>query len=515
MVNMKIKNKIRVWIGIIAFLPLLLSYGIFLNSEIKNLNNNIEKNLIEIAKLIAKNNVVRKNLTDKDLNGDIENVVEKYIKICRDADIIVVVDMDGRKYSHLDKSQIGHKFVNPVLWDKIKFGEGYYSKMKGSMGITFRRYEPVYNNKSIIGFVMVGKYYENILKNNKKTMLMYIGLFLITISLTTGLGRKFQKDMKKNLFGLEPEEIGRLYSEEKLIIDNLESGLIALNTRNEIVKLNSVFENKYKMLTTDIVLKKLKKYIGNKNNMIKNVEAIINGERFYIKILPIYDLDKYFGMLILIKKREDVEKYLKEITGIDQLVEGMRANIHEFKNRLHVILGLINLGKIDMVKKYILDLQELNQYDFKKYKNIKNTFIKAMLLGKDGVAKERKIIFEIDEESIVEETRKNHLTVDITTILGNLIENSIDSFENNLEVEKQIRVKIVETEFLFEIEVEDNGMKINEENLNRIFDYGFSTKGKHRGVGLFLIKEKVGLYNGSIKIEQFNDYKKIKIKMEK
>lgn len=512
---MKIKNKIRLWIGVITFLPLLLSYAIFLNSEVGNVNENIEKNLVEIADLVADNDKVQSNLNEKEINGSIEDLVERYIKICRDADIIVVADLEGKKYSHLDKKQIGQKFVNPVQWDKIKKGNGYYSKMKGSMGITFRRFEPIYYKDKIVGFVMVGKYYENILEKNKETIYMYIGLFLLTISLTMILGNKFEKDMKKSLFGLEPEEIGRLYSEEKLIIDNLESGLIALNTRNEIVKLNSVFRNKYMMLSTDMVLQKVKKYLTNKTNKMRNVETIMNGERYYIKILPIYDKEEYFGMLILIKKREDVDKFLKEVIGIDQLVEGMRANIHEFKNRLHVILGLINLEKIDMVKKYILDLQELNQYDFKKYKNIKNTFIKAMLLGKEAVAKERKINFRLDEESSVEDGEKTYLTVDITTVIGNLIENAIDSFEGTNKKEKSIKVKIIEKDNFYEIEVEDNGEKISEENLGKIFEYGFSTKGKQRGVGLSLIKEKVELYNGQIEIKQSGDNKKFIIKMEK
>ena len=131
----------------------------------------------------------------------------------------------------------------------------------------------------------------------------------------------------------------------------------------------------------------------------QGLKFTIDNNIFYIKILPICQDERYFGNILLLKTRDDVDSYAREITGIDQLVEGMRANIHEFKNRLHVILGLININKLDLAKKYILEAQELNEYDFKKYNQIKNPFLKAILLGKEAICKERKIEFIFDPES--------------------------------------------------------------------------------------------------------------------
>lgn len=406
MKKLNFKNKIMIWVLIINLIPLVFSYAIFFNEKIKNDENNITRNLLEAAKVVSTSNEIRKNLQLSYEGGEIEKKVDSLIKIFRDIDIIVVANIEGTKYSHLDKKQIGEKFVNPVQWNDIKKGEGYFSKMLGSMGITFRRFEPIYDVKSneVIGFVMVGKYYTAISDMKKRTILMLSLLFI-------------------EAFGL--------------------------------------------------------------------------------------------AFILAIAFANDVNKHAREITGIDQLVDGMRANIHEFKNRLHVILGLINLEKIDMAKKYILEIQNLNEYDFKKFTNIKNSFLKAMLLGKDAICKERKIQFIMDSQSEVLTENKSSIIEDISTIIGNLVENSIDSFREYNITEKIIKIKVIETDKTIELEIWDNGEKIPQKYFSKIYERGFSTKGDLRGVGLSIIKSKVTLHNGTIEFEQNEQWKFFRIKVVK
>lgn len=406
MKKLNFKNKIMIWVLIINLIPLVFSYAIFFNEKIKNDENNITRNLLEAAKVVSTSNEIRKNLQLSYEGGEIEKKVDSLIKIFRDIDIIVVANIEGIKYSHLDKKQIGEKFVNPVQWNDIKKGEGYFSKMLGSMGITFRRFEPIYDVKSneVIGFVMVGKYYTAISDMKKRTILMLSLLFI-------------------EAFGL--------------------------------------------------------------------------------------------AFILAIAFANDVNKHAREITGIDQLVDGMRANIHEFKNRLHVILGLINLEKIDMAKKNILEIQNLNEYDFKKFTNIKNSFLKAMLLGKDAICKERKIQFIMDSQSEVLTENKSPIIEDISTIIGNLVENSIDSFREYNITEKIIKIKVIETDKTIELEIWDNGEKIPQKYFSKIYERGFSTKGDLRGVGLNIIKSKVTLHNGTIEFEQNEQWKFFRIKVVK
>ena len=84
-------------------------------------------------------------------------------------------------------------------------------------------------------------------------------------------------------------------------------------------------------------------------------EFNISGEKTFITLDFIKDEDRELGALITLVKSEDINRVAREITGIDELLKNIRANVHEFKNKLHVILGLINIEEYEEAKKIVLE----------------------------------------------------------------------------------------------------------------------------------------------------------------
>lgn len=134
--KLNFKSKLILYVTLINFFTLIISYGIFINIKLTANKKNINNNLVEMSKLVATDDVVIQSVGSGIINPNIDKKMDKYISIFKDIDIIVVADVTGKKYSHLDKKQIGQKFVNPVNWDKILKNEGYFSTMLGSVGIT-------------------------------------------------------------------------------------------------------------------------------------------------------------------------------------------------------------------------------------------------------------------------------------------------------------------------------------------------------------------------------------------
>ena len=141
--KLNFKSKLILYVTLINFFTLIISYGIFINIKLTANKKNINNNLVEMSKLVATDDVVIQSVGSGIINPNIDKKMDKYISIFKDIDIIVVADVTGKKYSHLDKKQIGQKFVNPVNWDKILKNEGYFSTMLGSVGITTRWFEPI------------------------------------------------------------------------------------------------------------------------------------------------------------------------------------------------------------------------------------------------------------------------------------------------------------------------------------------------------------------------------------
>ena len=106
------------------------------------------------------------------------------------------------------------------------------------------------------------------------------------------------------------------------------------------------------------------------------------------------------------------------------------------------------------------------------------------------------IIFESEDEEIISKMDRTQLV----RIVNNLVKNAIQSIpENQLEKSILVAVKKVETNVL--ITVQDNGIGIEQENIERIFEPKFTTKTSGLGLGLGIIKNIIENYKGTITFE--------------
>ena len=190
------------------------------------------------------------------------------------------------------------------------------------------------------------------------------------------------------------------------------------------------------------------------------------------------------------------------------MIKILRANVHEFKNKLHVILGLIQLNEIEEAKKYILEAKEIQENTSEKFIMIDDYYVKAMLVSRDLIAKEKNIIFNITEDSYLYQNHCQINSNELVTVIGNLIDNAYESFDYTKENVKEVIVKLREDNNRVFIEVEDNGNPISGVIKNNIFERGVSSKGINRGIGLFLVKNKIDLYNGTFNIVENINSKK-------
>lgn len=512
-IKIKFENKIILSAILITSIPLIISYIIFVNDKINDFDNKIKDVLKNTAFIMTQNDMVRDNLYHKKGELEIQNYAKTLISRIDDVNLIVICDMDGRKYSHLDESQIGEIFVNPDKYEVLTYGTSYYSLMEGSMGKTLRWFEPIFYNDEQVGFVMVGKYYSDIRSINSEATFNYIALFLVTFILALIFSRVFARLTKKSILDMEPEEIAKLYNEKNIIINNCRDGIIALDENNNITEINERCYDLFEQFDGYKVVERLNTYIENRESFTMK-ELIIQNKKIFVTLKSIIQEKKYLGVVIVLSDRESIRKVAKEITGVDEMIKSLRANIHEFKNNLHVILGLIQLEEYSQAKEYILKIQKVQEDNLIEFSQIKDPYVRALLLSRKLVAKERNIDFVLDEHSNLYCEHEIVESEDIVTILGNLIENAYEACTENEIKDKKVEVIMHEDERKISILVSDNGipLKLNESN---IFFEGISSKGTNRGTGLYLVKNRVDLYDGNITISKYNDKKVFNITLFK
>ena len=203
------------------------------------------------------------------------------------------------------------------------------------------------------------------------------------------------------------------------------------------------------------------------------------------------------------KIKKEFLAFTEDFEGTKFLVDSMRANNHDFTNKLHVILGLIQIGQYDKAVSYIQNISIIQRETISKVMNsIENPSFAALIVGKIARSSECNVKFILNEGSCLKNEDISIPSEALVTITGNLIDNALDSMNKDTSKnEKELSLGIYTRPGELLIIVKDTGTGIPEEIKEKIFENGFSTKGPGRGIGLYHVKQLVSSLGGTITVE--------------
>lgn len=509
--DMKLQIKITlltsaiVLVSILVIIPFIISW-ISSNIEIKS-----RTNIMNIAEIIAHSEEVVKGVEKNHPTKEISDYIDMQLKHLSDVEYIIVADEKGIRYSHPHHELIGEKFVGGDELRAINQGEEYISEAMGTLGKSLRAFTPIYdNNKKVIGFVCVGTLTHSIDKA-KKTAYLYIFIVGFFSTLVGIIGAfLLAKNIRKSLFGLEPPEIAKLYNEKIAILDAIREGLVAVDDECKITLINdsalSILNLNINSKKEDFIGKNLEEFIPNTEifSVLESgvpefdKEHKINNTIILTNRIPIFTNNKIAGAIASFRDKTEITKMAEELTGVKKLAWSLRAQNHEFMNKLHTISGLIQLEEYESALKFITDVStSKNKLSNILTENIKDSSIAGILLSKYNKADEYNIKFIIDENSNLEKL-PHIISQSVVSVIGNLIENSIDEVE--YDGTGYIHIKINSNKNELFIKISNNGKTIPLELRDKIFEQGFSTKNGQRGHGLYIVKKIIEDFKGTIEI---------------
>jgi len=469
----------------------------------------IEEKARDISRTVAMSQVVINGLSNKEDEDKIQPYAEK-IRKATDVRFVVVLDMNGVRKSHPITNKIGKKFVGGD--DKPVYkGKENFSIAKGTLGTSLRFFTPVYDEKGKqIGAVSVGIAIDEVQEQMDKTSKnIYISAL---IGLLVGIiGAVFlAKKVKRIMFGMEPDEIANLLEQRSAMLKNVREGVLAVDQTSTITLLNQEAERLLKNISSNhqLVAKKVDDILPNSHigtvleTGLKRLdqEYSYKGLVIVMNIVPITVDDQIVGAVATFRDKSEMKLMAEQLTGVRLYAEALRAQTHEFMNKLHVIVGLVQLELYDQILGYVRDLKEqsISTADFFT-KNIKDPVLSGFLLGKVSYAREKGSELKFTDETFLPTPKNKDIVKDLVTILGNLIDNALDALAycENKEVIVEI-IPISDREL--SITVMDNGIGMSPEVQKSIFEKGFSTKGANRGFGLYLVFQSIKELNGRISI---------------
>lgn len=479
----------------------------------KSVETQMGNNAMDLAMTVSSLDIIKETLgTTKDYRV-IQDTIESFREKTR-FQYIIVMDMDGIKYSYPYENALGKIYKSGGEERVLKTGEAYVSADRNVLISAIRAFAPIYYNNEQVGAVLVGILNDTVNKEIEVYML-YFKLTLI-IGLLIGIigAALLSYNIKRTIFGLEPKEIALLLGQRDLILQSLKNGIFAVDQEGNIILFNRAAKKVFGFQEGDIgknISDFSPIYTNHINEVIETKESIYNQE---IKINPdktllcshtlLYNHKKdVIGIVSSFQDLTEVKRMAEELTGIKKMTCALRAQNHEFMNKLHTISGLIQLEEYDKAIEYISDISHQRQSILGILSDkIKDAHIAGMLLAKYNRAAEARISLEIDPNSSLTKIPENISIDDLCSVIGNLIENALEELVN---IDNgRILIRINSNDEGLRLWVKDNGRGIDKKIRERIFERGISTKVGNRGIGLSIVKHIIDNVEGTIKLLQGN-----------
>ena len=441
----------------------------------------------------------------------IDPIVE-HIRTATGAAFIVVANREGIRYSHPRPQLIGTSLLGDPGEDpaSVLAGNTFVGVQSGSLGRSVRAKVPVRDaHGNVIGLVSVGVLETEV--SSELRAALPVTLIPPLLGLALGVAGAFllARRVKRQTFGLEPEEIAALLEQREAMLHGLREGTITVDASGRLTLLNDEAESLLG-LDRSALGRNLADVLpaGRVRDVLTGAvdgrdEVILVGDRvLVVNRMPVELRGRPIGAVMTFRDRTELDSLVRELDDTRSLADALRAQEHEFANRLHVIGGLIELKRYDDAVQFInlnsLLHQELAGVIFER---VGDPILAGLLLGKASIASERGIKLQLSDVTLPTEVDDAR---GLVTILGNLIDNALDSAAQRGSGGWVDVALGVEGEDLV-LRVHDSGPGVDPAYLDEIFRDGFTTKvardgNRRRGIGLALVSQEVRRRGGHISV---------------
>ena len=367
-------------------------------------------------------------------------------------------------------------------------------------------------NGTVTGYVLAGLYLRSIRTMALRTLGVFVGIGLAALGVGTLLSLQLARRIKSGLLGYEPDAFRDLFLRRMELLDALDEGLLAIDRDAHILYINRAaaemlsfdkdavlgrpLAEVYPQSTIPQVLRTQKAEYNVSLESLRHVRILSDR-------MPVWRDGRIVGAVAIFRNRTEVARLARELTGVQHIVEAMRAYTHEFMNKLHVILGLLQLGEAQRAEEYVLQLTQTRALSTRQISAcIAEPSVAALLIGKSCRAAELGVRLTLDPASHLDADPRCLPAPAMITVLGNLIENAFDAFAQTPgRALHEVSVSVREGEQGLILSVDDNACGMSDEVRRHLFERGATSKGKGHGTGLYLVKQIVDAYHGDIRVE--------------
>ena len=422
---------------------------------------------------------------------------------------IVLIDLKRVRHSHPDASLIGQKVTEAVV---ASDGKVHLGTNDGSTGPSANARVPLYGTSgALVGEVSVGIHESTVSSELLGELPSYALWFAVVLGMGALGSLGLANFLKRKTFGLELDEIAHLLQEREATLHGIREGVIAIDPGGRISVVNDEAQRLLRLpgnasghRLEDVLAPGPLREILAGTTVVTDEFAVTDDHFLVINRMPVVLAGRPHGAVVTLRDRTDIEGLTRELDGERSLTESMRAQQHEFSNRMHAVAGMLELGRPAEALEYLNQIRgTAADLDQSLRDHIAAPQIVGLMLGKAAEASERGIELVLAPETVLGEAPDRVQA--ITTVLGNLIDNAFDAL-SGAGTPRRVSVSIIESDDSVTVTVTDNGPGVPPAVGRQIFHNGYTTKHgtlvRHSGLGLSLVHRTVTKLGGTVTVSE-------------
>lgn len=444
------------------------------------------------------------------------------VDVMREAevDFITIMAPDRTRYTHPDPSQIGQEFLGNI--DRALAGEPFSETYTGTLGPSVRSVVPIEDaSGEVVALVAAGI----TVSNTQVALGARIATVVLAAAVMIALGALgawlLSRYLRRVTWGRGAEEMSRMFAYYEGVLHSIGEGLVLQDDRNRVVLANdraaellglpkptgrdaapspldglglapSVAEV---LSRTDAVVDEI--VITPTHVLVVDRDVIVS------RLRPGDPHARRVGTVTTLRDHTRLQELTGELATMTTLSDALRSQAHEFANRLHTIIALIELGRPDEAVELASSELALSQALADRLLSaVEEPVLLALLLGKAAQAGERGIRFDVDLPERLAATGIDPR--ETITIVGNLIDNALDAAAATPS--PAVDVAVGTRGGCLVVAVGDSGP--GPRAGARVFDLGVTGKAdasggaSHgHGIGLALVRQSVARLGGDIRVD--------------
>ncbi|WP_420752472.1 ATP-binding protein [Rhodococcus sp. O3] len=516
---MKLRTQVLLFQSAVVAVALGIGFTVFATTTEDRVTDEHGQRALAIARAVSADETVRDEVAryaaaddgvvspdNPELaSGAVQEAAEA-VRTATGALFVVVTDDQGLRLAHPDPEQLGRRVSTDPA--EALAGHEVVTSERGTLGDSVRAKVPVTDPSSgrVVGEVSVGIATDRV-RADLRSDLADAVLIALAALVCGAVGSLLLANRWKRLtLGLEPEQLTELVREQEVVLHGISEGVVGTDANGIVTVVNAEAR---RLLDLDDGIGRSVDTLGMTPRLLDVLRAAdgtpvaaTTGDRVVVAVSRRVVRDgRDLGTVMSVRDRTDIETLTRELGAVKSMSTALRAQRHEFANRLHLIDGLLRQGRAEQAVEYIEQvlgsgpLGELEGADA-----LADPYLHAFLAAKAAHAREQGVTLVLGENTWVHATVK--VPVDVTTVLGNLLDNAIEAARVSGRSPAEVEVELVEDGADLHVSVADTGDGVDAE-LPDVFAEGATTRVDSsvpggRGMGLALARRVARMHGGDV-----------------